>query len=617
MLSNARKYIPPCQSRFCYKRIKDIANTEYEKVLSSVQQCLTKNEMSIKDQRAAESFADLQQIIHDLYCKRLPDKLYRHARCEYKQVKRLQKLLQHRRSNMMICRVDKSEGFYIGDKTIMEHKTLEYMNTTEAYQELTSDYCPLADILQATTSVLDYFVKKNIITSAKRDKLLPNLDKLELPYLYPLPKIHKLGIPIRPIVSALHAPVNLTSKFLYKLLSPIYLQVAYETTVINNIDLIRKLENYTADGHLTSTTKFITADVENLYTMIPRDGGLHALLRFLQKYSKHGKIGPFSIDMIMKMARLILDNNYFAYINKYYKQTRGGAMGSAFTQVYANIYMLEWEENLIQYQSSKNEIYGRYIDDIFMTTNESYDIISAVLEQAQKQDVNIKINPTISNSVNFLDITINNTDGQLTTSIYHKPTADPYYLPYQSDHIHNIHRNIPYTALVRAARLCSNLHQFHRERLRIHVSLLLNGYRPHFISNHFQRFFQVNKSDILYRYFDDKMYAQLHRKLLYQTSKRKLEEEAMKKDPVVFPPALQQRPWNERQMYIRYRYESGHISMFPKEFRRWWKKHYLSPGSEANRIKLRLIPQTNRSLQNYLIRNRPSKRILKQKDMNT
>ncbi|CAF1539927.1 unnamed protein product, partial [Rotaria sordida] len=402
-----------------------------------------------------------------------------------------------------------------------------------------------------------------------------------------LPKIHKLGIPIRPIVSALYAPVNLISKFLYKLLSPIYLQVAYETTVINNIDLVRKLQNYTADGHLTSTTKFITADVENLYTMIPREGGIDALLRFLEKYSKHGKIGPFSIDMIMKMARLILDTNYFAYINKYYKQTRGGAMGSAFTQVYANIYMLEWEQNLIEHQASKNEIYGRYIDDIFMTTSESYDVITAVLQQAQKQDVNIKINPIISNSVNFLDITITNTNGQLTTSIYHKPTADPYYLPYKSDHPHSIHRNIPYTALVRAARLCSNLHDFHRERLRIHVSLLLNSYRPHFISNHFQRFFQVHKADVLYKYFDESTYSQLHRQLLYQTSKREREEQAMKNDPVLFPPVLQQRPWNQRLI--------------------WWKKHYQSPGSEANRIQLRFIPRTNRSLQNYLIRKKPSK----------
>jgi hypothetical protein len=142
----------------------------------------------------------------------------------------------------------------------------------------------------------------------------------------------------------------------------LFLQVTRHTTFINSIDVIRKLETYVTNDHLKSTTKFITCDVTNLYTMIPRQGALEALARFYLQYSKQGKIGTFSIDHIVKMARLILDNNYFAYSNnKYYKQIRGGAMGSAFTQVLANIYMFEWEQDLIQYQTSQNEIYGRLV----------------------------------------------------------------------------------------------------------------------------------------------------------------------------------------------------------------------------------------------------------------
>ena len=34
-------------------------------------------------------------------------------------------------------------------------------------------------------------------------------------------------------------------------------------------------------------------------------------------------------------------------------------MGSAFTQVLANIYMFEWEQDLIQYQEKHQGIYGR------------------------------------------------------------------------------------------------------------------------------------------------------------------------------------------------------------------------------------------------------------------
>ena len=158
------------------------------------------------------------------------------------------------------------------------------------------------------------------------------------------------GTPSRPIVACMHAPATLASKFLNDLLAPIYLKAARKYTFINDIDVIRKLEKHAADGHFTSSTQFITTDVENLYTMIPRVGALEALGRFCSKHSKQGKIGTFTTDHIMRMARLILDTNCFAYNNKYYKQIRGGAMGSAFTQVLANIYMFEWEQGLIEHQ---------------------------------------------------------------------------------------------------------------------------------------------------------------------------------------------------------------------------------------------------------------------------
>lgn len=168
---------------------------------------------------------------------------------------------------------------------------------------------------------------------------------------------------MRPIIASIQSPTTALSKFLNDLLAPIFLKVARETTFINGIDVVRKLEKYAADGYLKPITKFITADVTDLYTMIPRQGALEALGRFCVKYFIKGKIGPFTIDHIMRMARLILDSNYFAYNDKYYRQVRGGAMGSAFTQVLANIYMLEWEQELIRYQLSKNEIYGRSVND--------------------------------------------------------------------------------------------------------------------------------------------------------------------------------------------------------------------------------------------------------------
>ena len=65
----------------------------------------------------------------------------------------------------------------------------------------------------------------------------------------------------------------------------------------------------------------------------------------------------------MKMARLILDTNCFAYNNKYYKQIRGGAMGSAFTQVLANIYLyVRMGTRFNSTSRMHHEIYGRSVN---------------------------------------------------------------------------------------------------------------------------------------------------------------------------------------------------------------------------------------------------------------
>ena len=144
-------------------------------------------------------------------------------------------------------------------------------------------------------------------------------------------------------------------------ITPIFFNVARQTTFINSIDVVRKLDKYVANNYLKLTTKFITIDVTDLYTMIPREGALVALAQFCTRNSKQGKIGIFTIDHIMRMARLILDTNCFAYENKYYRQIRGLAMGSVFTQVVVNIYLFEWEQDLIKYQTLHNEIYVRSV----------------------------------------------------------------------------------------------------------------------------------------------------------------------------------------------------------------------------------------------------------------
>ena len=120
-----------------------------------------------------------------------------------------------------------------------------------------------------------------------------------------------------------------------------------------------------------------------------------------------------------------------------------------------------------------------------MTTNRPIEEINVELNKPENKDVSINIQSTINTSVHFLDVTITNENGQLRISIFHKPTTEPYILPYTSDHPHHVRRNIPYAALLRAARICSHVNDFNSECIRIDMSLLLNHYPPNFIKKQF------------------------------------------------------------------------------------------------------------------------------------
>jgi hypothetical protein len=60
--------------------------------------------------------------------------------------------------------------------------------------------------------------------------------------------------------------------------------------------------------------------------------------------------------------------------------------------------------------------------------------INAMLNEANNFHPNIKLAHQIGTSLPFLDIFIENKDGILTTSVYHKEAAEPYILPFKSNH---------------------------------------------------------------------------------------------------------------------------------------------------------------------------------------
>jgi hypothetical protein len=87
-----------------------------------------------------------------------------------------------------------------------------------------------------------------------------------------------------------------------------------------------------------------------------------------------------------------------------------------------------------------------------MTWNRSEQTLRNFLNDANKIHPNIKIDYKISKNLPFLDVILTNNNGILSTCVYHKPKAEPYVVPFISDHSRHVFANIIQTSLKRAVR---------------------------------------------------------------------------------------------------------------------------------------------------------------------
>ncbi|CAF1529401.1 unnamed protein product, partial [Adineta ricciae] len=147
--------------------------------------------------------------------------------------------------NQILRVTDKGGIFHIGDAKDYERKSDAYRQKTGAYVELETN--PLWSVFDKVVHLLNDLRSKKHILAWQLNKMMPKRDKVELAYLYFVPKPHKEGTPLRPIVSSMNMPTTGISKFLDRLLRPLFDKHVRSTTIIDGVDLIRRLETYAAN----------------------------------------------------------------------------------------------------------------------------------------------------------------------------------------------------------------------------------------------------------------------------------------------------------------------------------------------------------------------------------
>ena len=158
-----------------------------------------------------------------------------------------------------------------------------------------------------------------------------------------LPKIHKrlYDAPGRPVLSNCGTPTEKVSEFLDNQLKKV-MQNGWSYIKDSNhfIKKIKHLKNIPDNAIL------VTADVVGLYPRIPHEAELRALKEVLDRREEKTN----STEDLVKMAELVLKNNFFELNGQVKHQISGTAIDTKFAPTYARIFMYEIETKFLQTQ---------------------------------------------------------------------------------------------------------------------------------------------------------------------------------------------------------------------------------------------------------------------------
>ncbi|XP_033117319.1 uncharacterized protein LOC117117198 [Anneissia japonica] len=169
------------------------------------------------------------------------------------------------------------------------------------------------------------------------------------PKFYGLPKIHKVNIPLRPIVSSIDSITYSSAKFLAEILSPLVGNSIHH--VVNSLEFSKLIKNKRVEEDEELRSYEVTA----LFTSVPVDKSLEIIHTRLQNDPTLSNRTTVTPQQIIKLLEVCLRCTY-----TFYQQIRGAAMGSPVSPVVCNLYM----EDMEQLTALHPPIWWyRYVDD--------------------------------------------------------------------------------------------------------------------------------------------------------------------------------------------------------------------------------------------------------------
>lgn len=359
--------------------------------------------------------------------------------------KRFEEVLRNLGNNpdIIITTADKGGGVIIMDKTDYDHKMLELLGDRSTYMEKHDGYA------KEEAEKFNREARKILKKSEKGKRLLHLLEEdPRIPRMKGLPKIHKPGIPMRPITSGIGSAPHKLGKVLAKPLSKKLGSIS-NTHIRNSGDLLNRL------GNIEFKDKIIVSfDVKALFTNVPTDGAMKAVKKVVDNMEEEDL--PVSKSDYVKLISLCTKFTPFMYGTQEYCQHNGLPMGSPISPVMSCLFMELLEDEHFLRILGRNSTWMRYIDDVLVVIPKRTNVENKLrLLNEVHNKIQFTVEKEVDGSIPFLDVMIKRTSEGPRFSVYRKPTNKNDYIHSLSAHSDKIKSGVIIGFFLRAIRICS------------------------------------------------------------------------------------------------------------------------------------------------------------------
>ncbi|XP_075162762.1 uncharacterized protein LOC142235391 [Haematobia irritans] len=370
--------------------------------------------------------------------------------------------------NISILNADKGNVTVAMEKRDYKDRMQKIVGDIMSYQRLNKD--PTQGLQKKNNEIVDELFKNNIISESEKRRMKTEI--ATAPRLYGVPKIHKDNFPLRPICSSVNAPSAAMSKFLVNILKKLTTGSKY------NIKDSVQFRNKIKDMTIKHDEKLISFDVVSLFPSVPVDLAIRIIEERWDEIEAHTNMTKALFIKTLKFC--IIDNRYFKYDDKIYRQKKGLPMGSPASPIIADILMERLLDSCMQKLTIRPKFITKYVDDLFAIVKETE--IEKTLTTLNSYHNNIRFTMELEQQqkLPYLDLLIIRDKEKLTMDWYQKNTASGRIMNFFSNHPKQIIINTAKNLIQRALTISDQQFQ-QKNKKKLHDILEYNNFPPNII----------------------------------------------------------------------------------------------------------------------------------------